>query len=292
MNLVRIVLVLTCSAFLLSFSYAQNTGAVDPGLSITHPPVSCSTCAGAIWANEANANAQDNNYTEVDLEPYLFCFQSTCYRSRYLYCSDFGFSVPANAQIQGIKVKTRAKCDQASSGIDSTVKLAINYFPVGANRASTAYWSTNASFTTYGDNVDMWSYNWTPADINDPSFGVFIKVYNSTGANIKMSIDHVTITVYYSLTTGGEFSQTASPNTLQANYSPGEDLIRVSGTTREASAELMVTNIVGQLVFSSSLASAGEISQAVSTAGLPEGIYFVSLAASDKLITRKVIVAR
>ena len=289
--ILQIVLIALLTPLFGSDAFAQNTGSTDPTNSVSNPSSSCTTCAGALWTNSNNANAQDNNYTDANLEPYLSCFQTTCYRSRYLYCSDFNFTIPLNATIQGIKVKTRGKCDTQTAGLDSTIKLAINSLPVGINKASILFWPTNNFNSTYGDNVDLWNYNWSPANINDSTFGVFIKVFNASATNIRMSIDHVTITVYYQLTTGVVLSQTSSPQNFTANYSQQEQTINVS-FSGENKTSISVYNILGNLVYEKAVEANGNdvVSETINTSGLSKGIYFVRLSAEGNQQTKKILI--
>ncbi len=272
---------------------AQNTGAVNPSLSFTTPASSCTTCAGAIWANENNANAGDGVFTTATLKNYLNCFQSTCYLSRYLNCTSFGFSIPANSNIVGIKLRTKGKASANNSITDSTIKMGVGGVMYGTNHAQQGtYWGTGNSYTTYGGTTDSWGYTWLPSNINDPTFGVFIKVMNASNADATASIDHVQITIYYSVTTGEVLSQTASPSVFNVSYDDNAQRIGITFDADESWSSVQVFNIFGEKVYARDIEpyQSGIITEHISSSALQTGIYFVSILAPGRQFTKKVVV--
>jgi len=125
--------------------------------------------------------------------------------TNYLEGTNYSFSIPSSATITGIEVVI----NHMSSGnnpsiIDNIVSLVKAGVIMLENKASPTPWLKGKfSTTTYGSSTDLWGTTWTPADINDPNFGVALAVYRQNqGNNLRAAIvDSMNITVYYSLGT-------------------------------------------------------------------------------------------
>ena len=73
---------------------------------------------------------------------------------------------------------------------------------VGANKAdSFTPWSDSDSVIVYGSSSDLWSTTWTPAEVNDPDFGVNFVVSCSAQDSVAF-VDMIRITVFYTLGAG------------------------------------------------------------------------------------------
>src|SRR3990167_6859845 len=138
----KFILPVLILALLPALSVSQQNTVSLPDSAYTHPPASCSICAGSLWINENNAKLFDSQYTETELMPNLFCFQSLCYRSRYLGANNFEMNIPSNATITGIFVTISGFSSHPFAVRDSTVRLTKNYDMVGNNLPDTASWST------------------------------------------------------------------------------------------------------------------------------------------------------
>lgn len=80
---------------------------------------------------------------------------------------------------------------------DNEVKLVKGGVISGTNKADASDWSDTDLEVTYGSDSDLWGLTWSSADINSSNFGVAV---SATSANGTASIDHVSVTVYYSTT--------------------------------------------------------------------------------------------
>jgi hypothetical protein len=156
--------------------------------------ISDATCGGLTpWLNTNNAGAQDDLYAQAD---NLRLEASAC-----LKLTNFGFAIPGGSTIQGIVVESDRYGQNFRGDInDSIVQIVKGGAVTGVNKASASLWpnfDTN-TYQSYGGNTDLWGEVWTPADINDPNFGVVIAAQEITdSANTDAFIDHVRITVYY-----------------------------------------------------------------------------------------------
>ena len=119
--------------------------------------------------------------------------------SQYLVASGFGFNIPAGATINGIEVDIRRRCrDPGSDIIDHEVRLVQGGKIQPTNRAASVPWSTNWIYASYGGQSDLWGRLWTPAQVNDPTFGLALAVaWNGTAGNDDAFVDHVRVMVHY-----------------------------------------------------------------------------------------------
>jgi len=150
-----------------------------------------------------------------------------------LKANNFGFTVPANAIIDGVEVSLTKQSNEDSDD-NFTQDLAINLNraddTVGSeNKADTAtHWSADGAIATYGAQHDLWGEILTPDEVNNPNFGVNIRAQlTSTTLNVVAQIKSFTITVYYSL-----------PVLTTINLTPA-DMNLTTGTTGQLSAETL-----------------------------------------------------
>ena len=118
----------------------------------------------------------------------------------WLRASDFGFSVPVDATIDGIKVEVSHYA--SSSGIkDSSLRLVDgDGNNAGDDKASATNWPTAQTTREYGGASDKWGASPTPAMVNDSDFGVRLSA--STDGSMRTAYVYwIKITVYY--TEGG-----------------------------------------------------------------------------------------
>ena len=272
--------------------FGQSDGPLFPNQSENQPLFSCSSCAGAIWNNTSKVSAADNVFSDASLMPNLYCFQSQCYRSRYLTCHHFGFNIPGNATITGIVLTVKGKASIPASVLDSTVVLMKNYQPNGSNYASGGDWDTVNTLRIYGGPNDLWGTTWTPQEVNNNLFGAYVKVYNASANSPSALVDVVAITVFYSLGTQ-VYSQTSTENVFHAFYDPigknaGVDLFNETGN---GMAYLQCLSIDGKILFSKSfiLAPGNEYRESFDVSSLPEGIYFFNLVTPGRVFAQKVV---
>ena len=157
------------------------------------------TTVGTVaWSNPANAGASDDVYASITL--------ISSATSNYLKATGFQFGIPTNATIDGIVVETEHKKVGLGNIADNSVKIVKGGTISGTEHASTTVWgTTDAYFNHTTSTTDLWGLTWTPADINASNFGFVISAVcsgDSCSANI-MQIDHIRITIYYTLSGGG-----------------------------------------------------------------------------------------
>ncbi len=110
--------------------------------------------------------------------------------------TNFGFTIPAGATINGIKVELKVAREHSG---DLTVQLLKAGTPVGNAKTFAAPTPkdnicNNSSFETQGGCTDLWGTTWTPSEINAANFGVRVNSSTSKGDRV---LDAVKITICY-----------------------------------------------------------------------------------------------
>jgi len=139
------------------------------------------------WSNVSNAGASDNSYATANT--------STSVQTHYLKATNFGFSIPAGAAIQGIVVEIEHKESAALVARDNRVRIVKGGTIGSTDKASATEWPTTDAYATYGSDIDLWGETWTVSDINSSGFGVAVSALGLGGGTA--SVDHIRITVYY-----------------------------------------------------------------------------------------------
>ena len=152
--------------------------------------VSDATVGTIVWGNPNEAKASDNIWAIAPGDGI----------SEYLLCTNFGFSIPDGATIDGITVAVEKNSFDSQFGVtDEHVKIVKGGSIGTTNKADTGTeWPTTDGTATYGGVSDLWGETWTAADINASNFGIVVSSDSSAGiGGDQARIDHVTITVTY-----------------------------------------------------------------------------------------------
>lgn len=266
---------------------AQFQGPQNP-LSYNQQYLGCLTCPGSDWTDIQNVALPDMQFATSHLTVYPNCFGS-CYFSRYLYTHNFGFNIPLTSVIVGVEVDVLRKSTAPSNVSDTLVQL-YSGFPVGINHASNLAWTPNLMNVTYGSSTDLWGYTLTPDTINSPSFGALVMVSNknlNTGL-ITVSIDNISITVYYNTATGLQ-SQTRTSSQIRLHYRKENKSLDMFSNTKQKIKSVTIFDLEGREIFSSPsfvLMQAANLS----VPALQKGIYFASLNVNGILQKQKFFV--
>ena len=157
-----------------------------------------STDRGALnpaWSAPNNAVSSNNADTTVILT------SPSGTPSDYLDLSNFGFSLPSGATVNGVTVSIeRARSIGACQ--DDTVQLIKGGTASGNNKAATSTdWPTSDAAAAYGGVSDLWGLTLTDTDVNASNFGVRIAAKAATTAQAE--IDFVSISIDYTAAAGG-----------------------------------------------------------------------------------------
>ena len=168
-----------------------NSGARDAGTAVN------ATGVGTVaWGTPGNITAAGTPFATMTVAANL--------TTNYLRATNYSFSIPTNATIQGITVSI----NRSSSGTvtpflrDNVVSLVKAGTIQSTNKAVTGTnWSNNnvLAVANYGGAADLWATTWTPADINDANFGVAFAGINASANNRTATVDYIRVTVSYSI---------------------------------------------------------------------------------------------
>lgn len=146
------------------------------------------------WVNPGNITADDGTTASITAATY-----DTPDISQLLVASDFDFTIPTGATINGIEVFVE-RSNAAGAASDNRVQLAKGTAfanLVGDNKADTALdWPATLTIKTYGGAADLWGTTWTPAEINATTFAVMLSV-QADAANTDVAVDAISVTVHY-----------------------------------------------------------------------------------------------
>jgi hypothetical protein len=125
---------------------------------------------------------------------------TTAGTSQRLRASNFGFSIPTNATIDGITVEVEQVAANASRHRWRTdgANLLIGGTEAGSSLGDTSAISNSKGFKTFGSATELWGLTPTPAQVNATGFGFSMKI-ERYGTATTTSISRIRITVDYSL---------------------------------------------------------------------------------------------
>ncbi len=161
-----------------------DTGAHSPGTVVDDANVGFYA-----WTNPGNAVSSNDSYAVVNPGPALVI-------THYLKATNFGFSIPTGATINGILVEIERKTANYTYIKDNNVQIVKADGTIGTtNKADTVNnWPISDTYKSYGSSSDLWGETWNDTKINDIDFGVVLSAY--VYYDIAY-VDHIRITVYY-----------------------------------------------------------------------------------------------
>jgi hypothetical protein len=178
------------------------------------------TTAGPNNAGTASSNSaagtsfwtDPSNVTGASDASFAFFDAEASGDSEYLDVTNFGFSIPAGATIDGILFEVRVREVASADNIfDKLVKPLKAGTAVGTDQKSAVEWGTSFAYRSYGSSSSLLGTTWTYSDINASNFGIRIQAAESVGNNIGAEgrVEHVRCTITYTAAAGGIFTQTA-----------------------------------------------------------------------------------
>jgi hypothetical protein len=192
------------------------------------------TVGTVAWTNPNNAQATDGVFATAAL--------TSAAESEYLKCTGFGFSIPAGATIQGVVVTVLRKAGSSNSVWDASIKLVkggtISGNDLGLSTSQGSAYAVPTTLTSFsfGAQWYMWGLSLAPSDVNASTFGCVIAEKGSS----TVSIDSISMTVYYTLSTDVATSVT-SPSTTADDATVGT-VAWTNPTNAEVSDGVFATN--------------------------------------------------
>lgn len=183
----------------------------------------------AAWANDQAAKNSDDLWAKAQPDA-LDSQWKTTYR---LVLKDFGFVIPSNAQILGVRVDIERHYRTQRSSLggggsplgspkDYEVRLTTGAALSGNRARPDDAWSRSQDrWDAYGHETDLWGLALTPAAVNSADFGVVFSAQvtgyrnewdTDYGTRVDEDwqiayIDAVRVTVYYRILEGGLFGK-------------------------------------------------------------------------------------
>jgi hypothetical protein len=118
--------------------------------------------------------------------------------SEYLVVTDFGFSIPSGATINGIEVTIERFRQLSGTLQDSSLRLIVGGAASGDNKADATNWPGAMTAKTYGGATDTWGLTPSAADVNASGFGVTFAAAEVGGvATGRANLDYISMTVHY-----------------------------------------------------------------------------------------------
>ncbi len=269
---------------------AQMQGPNNPSAA-TESVFACLSCPGADWSNMMNVYANDNVNAITQMSGFPNCFQSSCFYTRDLEASSFGFTIPLSTTINGIMAEVKKNSLSGTSSFpirDSLVQLMTSVGTnVGANRASAAPWSGTSTYSTYGGSSDLWGSTWTPAVINSTGFGLAFKARNTVATGQAANVDHIRITVFYTNTSIGINEIQSQSSDIIVFPNPSNESISVT-CSGEPAESITVVDILGNRISRNQYASAITTHE-IDMRDAARGIYFVEIKTKTGTTIKKFV---
>lgn len=170
-------------------------------------PKTASTSGYATWYNVDNIKTDNDTAATIGTNA-----------ENYLEATNFSFSIPSDATIQGVEVGVELKADETDNNYCTIAKLISGGNRVGNNlsEGESYYFPTSYTLKKYGNSTEMWGLSLTPSDVNAEDFGFSFSVssYFSTSY-----VDYISMTIYYTGVKGGLVSTTAGAEPFYTNNS-------------------------------------------------------------------------
>lgn len=115
-----------------------------------------------------------------------------------LRVTNFGFAIPTGATITGIAMKYRRRSSSAVDIIDDIIQLNLSGTPIGANKATSSFWSNINETPEYGGLQDTWSWGGVSVtNINSSGFGIDIAAIDDAAGTDDCYIEAVWLKIFY-----------------------------------------------------------------------------------------------
>lgn len=179
--MIRSLVVISAMATMAGEALAASQGPLFPGTVVN----TASTGTHA-WVPPGEAVVDDNV-----LASSQFASGAT---TQVLDASNFGFSIPPGATIEGIEVHVNGLYLDAPTSPEWAAQTAKGGVP--SPGFDTAPITGGLETATLGSESFLWGDTWTSADINASNFGVGV-IATQTGALSDVGVDDISITVHF-----------------------------------------------------------------------------------------------
>ena len=175
----------------VAIEFQTNSGSSGPtGPNSAGTGADDSSVGTVAWTNPGNITSSNDSDASIAI-------LGSSLISHYLKATNFGFSIPTTATIDGITVEVE-RSDPNTDTRDYQVRIVKGGTIGTTDRAETGAWPATDAYQTYGGSTDLWGETWTPSDINGSTFGFAISVEEISGISFgSPTVDHIRITIDY-----------------------------------------------------------------------------------------------
>lgn len=140
------------------------------------------------WTNPGNITADDGNNATVNVSDGAFSWM--------LVGTNFGFSIPVGATIDGVEVQIECTNDFAGDEVCFWDRAYI--YKAGSIQLTSgkAPGDEFDGVLTAGGAADLWAQTLSPSDVNDSGFGCGNRPA-ADGEDVVAEVDRVSMKVYY-----------------------------------------------------------------------------------------------
>lgn len=155
------------------------------------------------WANPSNAASSNDSRATTSLSSGFVT------HSDWLKVTNFGFSIPGGATIDGVTVEIEHSYATGAPyhPRDSSLMLVKGGTISSTDKASGTTWPAAGSeaYASYGGAADLWGLSLSDTDVNATDFGVALSVTcdNTGKGSVGFNVDHIRITIDYTAGGGG-----------------------------------------------------------------------------------------
>ncbi len=186
-----------------SVTGSSNNIEVGKTVTITGPATATgakvpNTGTGTSWTSPGNVKNSDNAYATYSV--------AARGNSTALYATNFGFAVPASANILGVTATVERKGSSSGDLKFADVYIIKGGVATGTDQVSSWFeptFGSSDSTATYGSSTSLWGATLTAANVNASNFGLYLVVNNTDSSARTAYIDQVTLNVYYTADTNG-----------------------------------------------------------------------------------------
>jgi hypothetical protein len=254
------------SSFFASAAYAQtsNWNNPDSAKNVSKPAVPWNI-----------TNPIGTNHDTMTHAPYNAAFSDS---TDFLYMYDFGFNIPANANIEGVEmILSRGACNAGAYFLD-TVSLAYNGMATGNGVVDSA--GPASDIDTLGGATDLWYNTLTPAIVNSKAFGVF---YSARSVGIcTFGLFDCKLKIHYSIPSG--IAAVTWTEAVAIYPNPASTDILLNAGAIPAGTPYYILNAIGKVVVSG--ATAG-IDTKIDVHALPTGVYILRTGTAAARFVKK-----
>jgi len=180
---------------LIGVAYAQTAGPTVAGTGGNN-----ATIGTVAWTSTTGVSDTQSNCATAGAN---FVTSTSGTISEYLTATNYSFSIPVGATLNGITIKANGAGTAASTVfIEDSIKILKGGTISGTDQSTGAQWVLGCSVHTWGGTSNLWGVSWTPSDINASTFGVAIASKKNVGSTSQTnSINDVTATITYTAAT-------------------------------------------------------------------------------------------